>query len=55
MSRSGVFKTTLTGYTAFFPAPLPPEPQIRLEGELQLLLSAADRALGALNVGGLAN
>lgn len=50
MSRSGVFKKTLAGYTAFFPAPLPPEPSIRLEGELQLLLSAADRALGALNV-----
>ena len=50
MSRSGVFKKTLAGYTSFFPAPLPPEPPIRLEGELQLLLSAADRALGALNV-----
>jgi Fic family protein len=50
MSRSGVFKKTLAGYTAFFPAPLPPDPPIRLEGELQLLLSEADRALGALNV-----
>ena len=50
MSRSGVFKKTLAGYTSFFPAPLPPEPPISLEGELQLLLSAADRALGALNV-----
>ena len=50
MSRSGMFKKTLTGYTAFFPAPLPPDPPIRLEGELQLLLSEADRALGALNV-----
>lgn len=50
MARSGVFKKTLAGYTSFFPAPLPPEPPIRLEGELQLLLSAADRALGALNV-----
>ena len=50
MSRSGVFKKTLAGYTSFFPATLPPDPPIRLEGELQLLLSAADRALGALNV-----
>lgn len=50
MARSGVFKKTIAGYTSFFPAPLPPEPPIRLEGELQLLLSAADRALGALNV-----
>ena len=50
MSRSGMFKKTLTGYTAFFPTPLPPDPPIRLEGDLQLLLSEADRALGALNV-----
>jgi Fic family protein len=50
MSRSGIFRKTPAGYTAFFPVPLPPEPQIRLEGDLQLLLSEADRALGALNV-----
>lgn len=50
MSRSGFFRKTLAGYTAFFPAPLPPDPPIRFEGELQLLLSEADRALGALNV-----
>lgn len=48
--RSGQFKKMPTGYTAFFPAPLPPTPPISLEGDLALLLSEADRALGALNV-----
>lgn len=49
-ARSGVFRRTLAGYTAFFPNPLPPVPPLRLDGRLQLLLSEADRALGALNV-----
>lgn len=48
--RSGVFRKTLRGYTAFFPKPLPPEPPVKVEGKLQLLLSEADRSLGALNV-----
>ncbi|MBP9218832.1 MAG: Fic family protein [Sterolibacterium sp.] len=48
--RSGVFRKTLNGYAAFFPKPLPPEPSVRVEGKLQLLLSEADRSLGALNV-----
>lgn len=50
MPRSGQFKRTPTGYTAFFPADLPPDPHIAMEGDLTLLLSEADRALGALNV-----
>jgi Fic family protein len=50
MTRSGTFKKTPTGYTAFFPADLPPDPPISMEGDLPLLLSEADRALGALNV-----
>jgi len=37
------------GYRAFMPAPLPPDPLPRLEGELQALLSQADRALGRLD------
>lgn len=49
MPRSGSFRRTLRGYTAFFPADLPPEPPINLEGNLGLLLSDADRALGAIN------
>jgi Fic family protein len=37
-----------TGYAAFIPAPLPPEPPIVLEG-LQALLSRADQAVGRLD------
>lgn len=48
--RSGVFRRTLAGYTAFFPSPLPPVPSLELDGNLHLLLSEADRAIGALNV-----
>lgn len=48
--RSGTFRRTLSGYTAFFPATLPPDPPIALDTSLQLLLSEADRALGALHV-----
>ena len=49
-NRSGYFRKTATGYKAFFPKGLPPEPAITLAGNLQLQLSAADRALGALNM-----
>ncbi len=49
MSRSGSFRRTLKGYTAFYPDPLPPNPGIRIEGDLGLLLSQADQALGAIN------
>jgi len=49
MSRSGEFKRTDTGYTAFFPHKLPPEPGILLDGALGVLLSKADQALGSLN------
>lgn len=49
MARSGEFKKTDTGYTAFFPKALPPEPSISLDGELGSLLSKADQALGSLN------
>lgn len=49
MPRSGGFRQTLRGYTAFFPTDLPPVPPVNLEGELRLLLSRADQALGAIN------
>lgn len=38
-----------TGYSAFFPAPLPPNPPVTITGEMQTLLSDADRALGRLD------
>ena len=48
-SRAGVYRTQPTGYTAFIPAVLPPEPPIKIDGELQGLLSQADLALGRLD------
>ena len=47
--RAGRYLAQPTGYRAFSPAPLPPQPPVRLEGELQALLSKADRALGRLD------
>ncbi|HMM52161.1 MAG TPA: Fic family protein [Burkholderiaceae bacterium] len=48
-TRAGRYITQPTGYRAFMPAPLPPQPELALGGELQRLLSAADRALGRLD------
>jgi len=47
--RSGTFQKQTTGYRAFIPAPLPPDPPIAMDDELQTLLSAADRAVGRLD------
>lgn len=47
--RAGRYQRQPSGYRAFVPAPLPPLPPVRLEGELQVLLSRADRALGRLD------
>jgi Fic family protein len=49
-NRSGYLRKTDAGYKAFYPNNLPPEPTIALTVSLQLQLSAADRALGALNM-----
>ena len=38
-----------TGYTAFFPAPLPPDPPIQFDTELLMLLSRADQAIARLD------
>jgi Fic family protein len=48
-ARAGRYITQPTGYRAFIPAALPPQPAVALAGELQGLLSAADRALGRLD------
>ncbi len=47
--RAGAYQPQPGGYRAFIPAPLPPDPPVRLEGPLQALLSQADRALGRLD------
>lgn len=47
--RAGRYVRQTTGYRAFMPAPLPPEPPLDLSGELHRLLSSADRALGRLD------
>src|SRR5690606_35696713 len=48
-TRAGRYITQPMGYRAFIPAPLPPRPALALGGELQGLLSQADRALGRLD------
>ena len=47
--RAGTYQNQTTGYGAFIPAPLPPDPPIAIDDELQALLSQADRALGRLD------
>jgi Fic family protein len=48
-SRAGVYVSQSSGYKAFLPKPLPPEPPIQFGVELQRRLSDADRALGRLD------
>ncbi len=47
--RAGHYLSQPSGYRAFIPAPLPPQPPVQIGGELQRLLSDADRALGRLD------
>lgn len=46
--RAGRYVKQPTGYKAFIPSPLPPEPPVNITPEMQKLLSEADRALGRL-------
>ena len=48
-ARAGRYVLQPTGYRAFIPSPLPPDPPIALSGALQALLSQADRVLGRLD------
>ena len=48
-TRAGRYTDQAGGYRAFIPNPLPPDPPVELRGELQVLLSRADRALGRLD------
>lgn len=47
--RAGTYISQPTGYRAFIPADLPPDPPIQMDATLIKLLSDADRALGRLN------
>ncbi len=47
-SRAGRTVAQATGYLAYVPAPLPPEPPVQLDPEGVDLLSRADQALGKL-------
>ena len=48
-TRAGRYVRQPTGYRAFLPAPLPPDPPVAMDGHLHTLLSQADRALGRLD------
>lgn len=48
-ARAGRLVRQRSGYSAFMPAPLPPQPPVALSGTLQTLLSKADRELGRLD------
>lgn len=48
-TRAGRYITQPAGYKAFIPAPLPPDPPIAWDEELQGFLSKADMALGRLD------
>ena len=47
--RAGRFIQQSTGYKAFIPAPLPPDPPLDYSGALQTALSVADRNIGRLD------
>jgi Fic family protein len=48
-SRAGRYVLQSKGFRAFLPAPLPPQPPIRIDSGFQKLLSDADRKLGRLD------
>lgn len=47
--RAGRYIKQATGYAAFIPNPLPPDPPLRFDDEMLALVSRADRALGRLD------
>jgi Fic family protein len=47
--RTGRYVKQPSGYEAFMPKPLPPDPPLSFDPELQLALSEADRALARLD------
>ena len=49
IGRSGRYVRQPTGYSAYIPRPLPPDPPLDISGEIQAVLSRADIALGRLD------
>ena len=49
IGRAGKYVRQAEGYRAFIPADLPPNPAIRFDGKLQMLLSEADQELARLD------
>lgn len=47
-TRAGQYLTQVTGYRAFVPRPLPPDPPLNIDAEMLSVLSKADQALGRL-------
>lgn len=50
MFRAGVFVQQPSGYRAFNPAPLPPNPAVEMDAGMVNLLSQADRVIGRLDM-----
>jgi Fic family protein len=48
-TRTGRYVRQPTGYRAFVPASLPPDPPVQLDGAALALLSRADQAIGRLD------
>jgi Fic family protein len=48
-TRAGRYVQQPTGYRAFIPSPLPPDPAVVISPDVLVLLSQADRALGRLD------
>lgn len=49
LNRAGKHISQTAGFSAFIPEPLPPNPSLKMEGELSLLLSQADQAVARLD------
>ena len=49
LNRAGAYVRQPEGFNAFLPKALPPDPPLRIDAELQALLSHADQALGRLD------
>lgn len=47
--RAGRYIRQSSGYKAFIPSPLPPDPPLKMDNEMMSLVSRADRALGRLD------